>query len=129
MPVYTLHRVTNVHGAEFELPGAHVPSCSAFLTQLLTRETGDGAGRGRAGGAGKSSPGAGGSQDGVFLGRERIHVCAAAVLAQSRLTLLRPHEFSPPGSSVHGILQARILAWVAISSSRGSSRPRDRTCV
>ena len=129
MPVYTLHRVTNVHRAEFELPGAHVPSCSAFLTQLLTRETGDGAGRGRAGGAGKSSPGAGGSQDGVFLGRERIHVCAAAVLAQSCLTLLRPHEFSPPGSSVHGILQARILAWVAISSSRGSSRPRDRTCV
>ena len=36
---------------------------------------------------------------------------------------------SPPGSSVHGILQARILAWVAISSSRGSSRPRDRTWV
>ena len=36
---------------------------------------------------------------------------------------------SPPGSSVHGILQARILEWVAISSSRGSSRPRDRTHV
>ena len=33
----------------------------------------------------------------------------------------------PPGSSVHGILQARILEWVAISSSRGSSRPRDQT--
>ena len=32
---------------------------------------------------------------------------------------------SLPGSSVHGILQARILEWVAISSSRGSSRPRD----
>ena len=34
-----------------------------------------------------------------------------------------------PGSSVHGISQARILAWVAISFSRGSSRPWDRTCV
>ena len=33
----------------------------------------------------------------------------------------------PPGSSVHGILQARTLEWVAISSFRGSSRPRDRT--
>ena len=36
---------------------------------------------------------------------------------------------SPPGSSVHGILQARVLEWVAISSSRGSSRPRDWTLV
>ena len=36
---------------------------------------------------------------------------------------------SPPGSSVHGILQARILEWVAISSSRGSSRPEHRTWV
>ena len=35
----------------------------------------------------------------------------------------------PPGSSVHGILQARILEWVAISFSRGSSRPRDGTQV
>ena len=37
--------------------------------------------------------------------------------------------YSPPGSSVHGIPQTRILEWVAISYSRGSSRPRDRTCV
>ena len=36
---------------------------------------------------------------------------------------------SPPSSSIHGILQARILEWVAISFSRGSSRPRDRTQV
>ena len=43
---------------------------------------------------------------------------------------LRPRELhSPPGSSVHGILQARILEWVAISFSRGSSWPRDRTQV
>ena len=38
-------------------------------------------------------------------------------------------DYSPPGSSVHGILQARILEWVAISSSRGSSRPRDWTHI
>ena len=38
-------------------------------------------------------------------------------------------DCSPPGSSIHGILQARILDWVAISFSRGSSQPRDRTQV
>ena len=37
--------------------------------------------------------------------------------------------YSPPGSSIHGILQARVLEWVAISFSRGSSRPRDWTQV
>ena len=42
---------------------------------------------------------------------------------------LRPVDCSPPSFSVHGILQARILEWVAISFSRGSSRPRDRTQV
>ena len=36
---------------------------------------------------------------------------------------------SPPGSSVHGILQARILKWVATSYSRGYSQSRDETCV
>ena len=42
------------------------------------------------------------------------------------MSSLRPHELcSPPDSSVHGIFQARILEWVAISSSRGSSQPRD----
>ena len=40
-----------------------------------------------------------------------------------------PGDCSPPGSSAHGILQARILEWVAMSFSRGSSRPRDWTCV
>ena len=40
-----------------------------------------------------------------------------------------PVDCSPPGSSVHGILQARILEWVAISFSRGSSQPRNRTWV
>ena len=40
-----------------------------------------------------------------------------------------PVDCSPPGSTVHGILQARILEWVAVSFSRGSSWPRDRTLV
>ena len=40
-----------------------------------------------------------------------------------------PIYCSPPGSSVHGISQARILEWVVISFSRGSSPPRDQTCV
>ena len=54
-------------------------------------------------------------------------VCAwvGAPLLQSCLTLCNPMDCSPLGSSVHGILQARILEWVAISSSRGSSKPRN----
>ena len=48
-------------------------------------------------------------------------------IAQSCPTLCDPVDCSLPGSSVHGILQARILEWVAISFSRGSSRPRDQT--
>ena len=47
------------------------------------------------------------------------------LVAQSCLTPCNPMDCSPPGSSVDGIFQARILEWVAISSSRGSSRPRD----
>ena len=47
------------------------------------------------------------------------------VRAQSCLTLCDPMDSSLPGSSVHGILQVRILAWVAIAFSKGSSRPRD----
>ena len=45
------------------------------------------------------------------------------------LTLCDPTECSPPGSSVPGISQARILEGMAISFFRGSSRPRDRTCI
>ena len=50
-------------------------------------------------------------------------------VAQSCLTLYNPVDCSLPGSSVHGILQARILEWVSISFSRGTSRPRDWTQV
>ena len=49
--------------------------------------------------------------------------------AQSCPALCNPMDCSPPGSSVQGILQVRILEWVAIASSRGSSRPRDQTQV
>ena len=50
-------------------------------------------------------------------------------VTQLCLTLCNPVDCSPPGSSIHGILQARILEWVAISFSRESSLPRDRTQV
>ena len=51
--------------------------------------------------------------------------CLAAVVSNS----WGPMDHSPPGSSGHGILQARILEWVAIPFSRGSSRPRNHTQV
>ena len=50
-------------------------------------------------------------------------LCLRAKSLQSCLTLCDPMDCSPPGSSVHVILQARILAWVAMPSSRGSSYP------
>ena len=54
---------------------------------------------------------------------------AAAKSLQSCPTLCNFMDCSLPGSSVHGISQAGILKWVAISFSRGSSRPRDWTCI
>ena len=51
------------------------------------------------------------------------------LVAQLCPTLCDPMDYSPPGSSVLGILQARILEWVAIPFSKGSSQPRDRTQV
>ena len=51
-------------------------------------------------------------------------VSHAPACAQSCLTLCNPRDCSPPGSFVHGALQARTLEWVAMPSSRGSSRPR-----
>ena len=59
-------------------------------------------------------------------GSETVYYCS---VAQSCPTLYNPMDCSPPGSSVCGISQARILGWVAISSSRGSSRLSDRTHV
>ena len=58
-----------------------------------------------------------------------LMLCMLCEVAQSCPTLCDPVDCSPPGSSVHGILEARILEWVAISFSRGSFRPRDQTQV
>ena len=52
-----------------------------------------------------------------------------SVCAHSHLTLCDAMDYSPPGSSVHGILLAWILEWVAIPSSRESSQPRDQTHI
>ena len=56
-----------------------------------------------------------------------VSVCALVI--QLCLTLYDPMDCSLPGSSVHGILQARILEWVAISFTRVSSQPRAQTWV
>ena len=62
----------------------------------------------------------------IYLGEEWStegeYVCAK--LIQLDLTVCDSTDCSPPGSSVHGILQARILEWVAMLSSRGSSQPK-----
>ena len=59
----------------------------------------------------------------------RTIVCLCGKSLQSCPGLCNPLDCSPPGSSVHGILQARILEWVAMPSSTGSSQPRDWTHV
>ena len=58
-----------------------------------------------------------------------LPTCVRAEWLQSHPTLCDPMDCSLPGSSVHGILQARKLEWVTTTSSRGSFQPRDRTCV
>ena len=55
--------------------------------------------------------------------------CIHAKSLQSTQTLWDPMDCSPTGSSVHGVLQARILEWVTMPSFRGSSQPRDGTFV
>ena len=53
--------------------------------------------------------------------------CCCCLVTKSYLTLIDPMDCSPPGSSVCGIFQARILEWVAVPSFRGSSLSRDQT--
>ena len=70
--------------------------------------------------------------DSMFFGRIYgviIMVCLHAKLLQLCLILCDPMDCSPPGSLVHGILQARILVWIAMPSSRASSWPGDQTCI
>ena len=57
------------------------------------------------------------------------YIHSESEVAQSCPTLCEPMDCSLPGSSVHGIFQAIVLEWIAISFSRGSSWPRDRTQV
>ena len=70
-----------------------------------------------------------------FQTRTDVHpilpFCSVSIseIDQSCLTLCDPTDCSPSGSPIHGIFQARILEWVAISFSRASSWPRDRTLV
>ena len=63
------------------------------------------------------------------LPADQLCLIGSLKVAQSCLTLRNIMDCSPPGSSVHGILQARILEWVAMPFSRGSSWPRDWTHV
>ena len=72
------------------------------------------------------------SKQALLIGRERGSTLVISMCAKSRQlcpTLCNPMDCSLPGSSVHGVLQARILECVAISFSRGSSSPRDQTGV
>ena len=64
----------------------------------------------------------------LFWGPDVLLFCCC-LIAKLCLTLCDPMDCSLPGSSVHGILQARVLEWVAMLSSRASSQPRDQTWV
>ena len=57
------------------------------------------------------------------------YFCCCCSVAKSCLILCDPMDSSPPGSSVYGISQARILQWVAVSYCKGSSQPRDQNPV
>ena len=61
--------------------------------------------------------------------KKKKNVKSESEVSQSCLTLSHPMDCSLPGSSLHGIFQAGVLEWVAISFSRGSYQPRDRTRV
>ena len=65
----------------------------------------------------------------LYYFKQVFLVPVVVLVAKSCLTLCNPMNCSPLGSSVHWISQARILEWVAISSSRGPSHPRDGTRV
>ena len=61
--------------------------------------------------------------------REALNDFGCVLVPQLCPTLCDPMDCSPQGSSLHGILEARILEWVSVPFSKGSSQPRDRTHV
>ena len=58
-----------------------------------------------------------------------VCVCVCVLSPSDVWLFMTPMDGSPPGSSVYGIFQARLLEWIVISSSRGSCRPRGQTCI
>ena len=69
------------------------------------------------------------TSEGFSLSNYTCSTLLKVLVAQSCPTLCDPMDFSLPGSSVPGVLQASILKWVAIFSFRASSQPRDRICI
>ena len=65
----------------------------------------------------------------IALMKTRYLIMCVLATQSLSLTLCDPMDYSLPGSSVHGILQIRILEWVAYPFYRGSSQPRDQTQV
>ena len=65
----------------------------------------------------------------LHIRENQVSGFVVALVAKLCPTLCHPMNCSTPGSSVHGISQTRILVWVAIPFSRGSSQPKDRTCI
>ena len=61
--------------------------------------------------------------------KSRIPCCCCYLVTKLAPALCNPMDYSPSGSSVHGILQVRILEWVATSASMGFFWPRGRTCI
>ena len=87
---------------------------------------------------GETGPGLSALTSGMYLGLNRLNYCVcvcvcvcvcAHSVTQSCLTLCDPMGYGLPGSSAHGIFQARILDQVAISNCRGSSWGMDRTLI
>ena len=81
-------------------------------------------------GSKKYTPSWGGEAEGRFKGNwKQCRTAGESEVSQSCQTLCNPMDCSLSGSSVYGIFQARVLEWIAISFSRGSSRPRNQTQV
>ena len=100
----------------------------AVLVKNMPADAGEIRDTGSISGWGGSSGGGHGSQTSLRPFNTHTHACQTCVCVKSLWscsTLCDPMNCNPPGSSVHGILQARILEWVAMPSSRGSSPPSD----